>query len=734
MSLKDYTIKYEYRSSIDNVVQDFYLPLLQEAQEYRRSVGYFSSSSLVEISKGIAAIAKKGGSIKIVSSPNLTAEDWDAIKEGYERREEVIEEALLRELKEGPFDYFTEQRLNLLANLIADGILDFKIAFTDSQKEPGIYHEKLGLITDIEGNTVAFGGSLNETKNAFESNYETIDVFCDWKNEAERERVENKQAAFDRIWNDKEKSLKVLEFPKVKEQFIQNYKKGKPDYDIDLKQYPLIDNLPDVISDKPSEFEVRNEQRPSIPDNVHLFDYQEQAIISWVGENYRGIFDMATGTGKTFTALGAMVRFAESFNYKVNIVIVCPYQHLVNQWLEDLEKFHFEPIVGFSSSPQKDWETRLKREVRNQRLHIATKPLCFICTNSTFKSKKVQDEIEKFKWPTLLVVDEAHNIGAASYRPLLDDRFQYRLALSATLERFRDKEGSQALLDYFGKKCIEYDLEQAIQEAKLTPYLYYPVFVYLTDDELRKYNDLTKEIGKCLIKGKNGAKQLTSRGELLLLQRARLVAGAINKITKLKEVIEPYRESYNLLIYCGSTTVKDDPYDDEKEEIRQVEAVTRLLGKELGMRVSRFTSQENASERESLKERFASGDDLQALVAIRCLDEGVNIPGIDTAFILASSTNPKEFIQRRGRVLRKAPGKKIARIFDFITLPRPLELNREIDPQKLQSEKRLAINEYIRMEEFARLAENVTEAMIEVYKLQEAYQIYEEDIEENYGE
>lgn len=166
MSLKDKRIKSEYRSLIDNVVQDFYIPLLHESTSYKRAVGFFSSSALVEISKGIADMAKDGGKIEIVASPYLSDDDIQAIKEGYENRQKIIEGALIRQLSDEHEDYYSMERLNLLAHLISDGILDIRIAYTDKDNEIGMYHEKMGILEDKDGNHVAFSGSMNESMTA----------------------------------------------------------------------------------------------------------------------------------------------------------------------------------------------------------------------------------------------------------------------------------------------------------------------------------------------------------------------------------------------------------------------------------------------------------------------------------------------------------------------------------------------------------------------------------------
>ena len=330
----------------------------------------------------------------------------------------------------------------------------------------------------------------------------------------------------------------------------------------------------------------------------------------------------------------------------------------------------------------------------------------------------------------LLVVDEAHNFGAPSYAKLLDDRFTYRLALSATLERHRDDEGTALLYDFFGRKCIEYDLERAIDENKLTKYKYYPVPVYLTEDELQEYEQKSYEMSKCLIKGKDGKYKLNRHGEILAMERARIVAGASNKLDALREKIQPYKRDNNILVYCGATNVIDEKSDyssTDEADIRQIEAVTRILGNECHMEVAKFTSQENMETRTIIKEQFQRGDRLQAIVAIKCLDEGVNIPGIRTAFILASTTNPKEYIQRRGRVLRKADNKPFAEIYDFVTLPRELDSVSALTAEQAQRDLSLVRNELARIREFGRLSMNSMEANSLIWDIKEAYHIDEDE-------
>lgn len=732
MSFKELDIKKEYRSLLDSVAKDFYIPLLIQAVKYQRAVGFFSSSCLVEISKGISELAKNGGKIQLVVSPYLSDEDIEAIKSGYAMRDQVVKEAIRRKMTEGKTP-FEKARLNLLANLISDNILDIKIAFTEDSDRMGMYHEKMGIITDAEGNRVAFAGSMNESAAAMTLNYETIDVYCSWKGEVDR--VIAKENAFASIWNDTEPNIKIIDFPELKQEIIDKYKYAVPDFEIDKKEY-----APDIDTVLHTDLGVYTEYGPKFPEWFKLHDYQDEAITEWQKRNYRGIFDMATGTGKTYTGLGALTTLSKNLGHKLAAIIVCPYQHLVEQWVEDILKFNIDPIIGYSDSSQKDWPKRLKNAIRDQKLKVRGRGFfCFICTNATFSSDYVQAQLAKIKSDTLLMVDEAHNFGAPYLSCLLYDNYKYRLALSATLDRHNDEEGTTKLYDFFGEKCIEYTLDRAIEEKKLTKYKYYPIVVTLTEEELEAYDNLSYEIGKCIMKDKNGKIKLSSKGEKLALKRSRIIAGAKNKLTMLEKVIQPYIHDKHILVYCGATKgleQNQDRSDVDSEDIRQIDAVTDLLGNKLGMEVSQFTSKESVEEREVLKREFSSGDTLKVLIAIKCLDEGVNIPKIKTAFILASTTNPKEYIQRRGRVLRLAEGKEYAEIYDFITLPYDTESVTSLTEAQVKRNFTLVKNELRRAEEFSRIAVNMVESASLIDEIKDAYGIQElnwNNEEEDYG-
>lgn len=721
MGLRDLSLQSEYRTKMSDIARDFLVPVLSEAVQYDRAVGFFSSSSLAEVAQGIGRIAMRGGRIRLIASPNLSEEDVQAIERGYDRRER-IRMRLLEGLADIDMLGMAEKdRLNMLADLIASGVLDIRIAFAESRTGYGIYHEKVAIVTDGAGDKVAFSGSMNESAAAMRENYEAIDVFRSWDDP--EGRVRTKEAAFEAIWDDREPGVSTFDFPEVKEEIVRHYRTARPDYTNDLISVDLEYSGHSLR--KPSHY-------PEMPDEYTLRGYQKEAIEAWRNRGYRGIYDMATGTGKTVTALASIVELCQHVGNELAVVIVCPFQHLVDQWVEDIELFNIDPIIGYSTSPQRDWELRLDRAIRNQRFGVrGSRFLCFVCTNGTYATDRVQRMLGKIKKPKLLVVDEAHNFGAEYLRSLLREDFQFRLALSATIERHGDSVGTDTLFSYFGERCIEYTLEEAIygrgdEPPCLTPYRYYPVTVFLDGDELQQYGSLSAEIARSVKIGRDGKKRLTERGKVLALRRARLVAGARQKLTSLREAIAPYAHSSFMLVYCGATKVEVDidaeNRDVDDDELRQIDAVTKLLGDTLDMRVRQFTSRENSSERDEIKRMFER-EELQALIAIKCLDEGVNIPMIKTAFILASTTNPREYVQRRGRLLRRdnLGRKKRAEIYDFITLPRNPSEASVLPDEDTRGEKRLAYNELVRAKAFASLAENRAQIVQQLATIEESF-------------
>lgn len=689
MGFRDIEIRNKYRSDEYNDLGVFFVSkMLEQSIIYKRAVGFFSSSALIKLTKGLSKlVAREGCHIYLVASPFLSKEDVEAIKMGYKNRQEVIENSLLREFK-ATTDKFECERLNMLCHLIENGILDIKIAnkiddtYSESE-EIGMYHEKIGIFEDENGDKIAFTGSLNESDNAYSNNFESILVFKSWEDNRFFLEIEDD---FEKLWNDKTNKLQVYNFPEAVKKELFRYK--KPTYRKDIDEYERLERI-----EKPEEIDL---PRYNCPFELH--SYQKEAINKWARQGFRGLFDMGTGTGKTVTALTAAVKLLERMpGNRLAVIICCPQTHLVEQWAQENEHFNINFIIGHSKSKQKNYKSLLAKAVQDFNDKISPF-FFFVTTNASYKIPSVQNILKEINGPVMFICDEVHNFGSNGLREVMNEKYQYRLGLSATIDRHRDEEGTQAIKDYFGDVCIQYGLKEAIENDVLTPYYYYPVIVTLTEDEQIEYIELTNQIRKNTYPDGLNVK-LTKLGEMLALKRARIIATAENKIPVLKKTIEPMKEENNLLIYCGTGKVGDS---SEQEE-RQIERVCKVLGNELDMKIAKYTSDESTEKRLEIGEQYKKGQ-LQAVVAIKCLDEGVNIPSIKKAFILASSTNPREYIQRRGRVLRKFPGKDYSYIYDFVTLPVPLDETESYDPVFISSFKALARNEVDRLKEFGKLA------------------------------
>ncbi len=699
--LSDLNLQSEYRSDRSDLVQDFYIPCLENSMLYSRAVGFFSSTSMASVAKGLIALIQSGGKMRLIASPCLSAEDAEAIALGIKQREDVITQSLIREIEQ-EFEQVIQDRLACLAWLLSHNLLEIKLAIRKDIRNRGIYHEKLGIFEDIAGNIVAFTGSANESASALLDNFECVDVFSSWE-EGVRERTLSKAENFRRLWENETPMLEILDFPEAAMRSLLRLSHDKFPMDEITKKISVVseqakDYMPMIIEP--------DHGVPIRPLNLELRDYQEQAIANWFKNNGRGTLKMATGSGKTITALAIATELYQKINLQV-LLIICPYRHLVIQWSRECQKFGLETILAFESVHK--WQNQLSTQLYNVRSGHQ-KFLTIITTNTTLIGQGLQSQLRYLPEKTLIVGDEAHNLGSRRLVESLPRNVGLRLALSATPERYFDEQGTEAIFDYFGAVIQpEFTLADAIRAGALVHYLYYPILVELTESETEKYADLTKKIGRAI--AFDGDRDRNEMASALMMQRARLLGSAANKLVALRELMQQRLETSHTLIYCGDGSVEDEVTE---ESMSQLNAVAQLLGSELGYRVNTYTAETSLEERENLRLLFETGE-LQGLVAIRCLDEGVDIPAIQTAIMLASSSNPRQFIQRRGRILRSHPQKKRATLFDMIVLPP--DLGRET----LDVERNLLRKELQRFVEFANLADNGGEARLSLVDLQQRY-------------
>lgn len=692
----DKKIKESYRSNEDDILNDFILPCLERTTLYRRGVGYFTSHSLSLAARGIASLYKNKGKMRLVASPMLLQEDIDAINNATEITEDFLQKIASRSFLDLE-DFIMKERLNALSWMISSGLLEIKLALPldDNNKiAAGIYHEKVGVFEDIDKNTVLFVGSANETVGGLVTNYEFLMAFCSWK--GDESRIKFQVEYFDNLWNANVKNLKIINFTEATAEILKPYRLNRI-----ISESELIPTSAKNITSK--KFELRK--------------YQRTALEKWKDNGFKGILSMCTGSGKTKTALYMLSKFIEKSNAKSRLVtiIVCPFINLINQWEKDMiETFGMNPIKCMSGV---NWRKILANKI-SEIYSGNSSHLEILVTNDTFASDDFQKYINSTKYEKFLIVDEAHNIGAAGTKKHLNESFKYRMALSATPKRHFDEEGTSFLLDYFGGIVFEFSLEDAIFNEKcLSRYRYYPVLVSLTDDEIDRYKEITKKISR-IIQSKN-AKQVEQQRHLkmLLMQRSKIISDASNKICALENLLKSNNvgDVKKTIFFCGDSTLQI-----EDSNVRYIDALYEVLTKKCNLKIRKFTYEENPMEREEILRQINS-EEIDGCLAIRCLDEGIDLPSISKGFIISSTSNPKQFIQRRGRLLRKAEGKEFAEIWDFIVAPPNLSDTEAGDDQSFNKERQLFLKELDRVIDFCKTADNQVTAMVSLESLRKKY-------------
>lgn len=667
MTFKEFAIEKSYiNRGSNNFLDSLLKPALREAVYYRRSVGFFSSSVFSLLLNSLPSFIRNNGKIHLIVSPELSNDDIKAIQLGYEKKSDLLNRRFLEDF-DAEIRLFDDVGLDTLAELVSRGILDVKVASV--KNDFGIYHDKLGILTDKVGNNVVFYGSPNSSANAYLNNYEKIRVVRDWI-QGEGEAVRDEISEFDSMWENRNPYLEVFDFMEsVKECIL-------------------------VVKEERS-------RGKKVKDPIELYDYQKDAIQAWVDKGFRGFYVMATGTGKTWTAIYSAKRLLEE--HKCLIVIAAPYKHLVRQWAEDVNKLFPDAETVLISSENPQWYTISKRLVLSQQYH-PEKQIILITTIKSFYSAKFEKVINLSDEEKLLIVDEAHRF---TQRPEnLRRAYSYMLGLSATPINGKQNESGIALLDFFGGLAYNLPIEEALERNFLVHYNYFPVYVTATSAEEENFNAISSNMAGCFRDG-----VLIDRERFVKYVRARLriMGMAEEKLARIKTFVDQIKEKDHFVVYCGDGRL----FDEQDEEIRHIQFVQNQMD-DMGIRTSQFTANENMDRRMELVDMF-NKQEIDALVAIRCLDEGINIPSIKSALILSSNDDYREFVQRRGRILRKYKGKKSADIYDVVVLPSAMC-------------PKMAIIELRRYYEYAKLALNKEERLAELQTLLSQYGLRLEDI------
>lgn len=670
MGLKDLDIKKSYISCGDeNIAKSFLVPALKHTKLYQRSVGFFSSSVFEPILDGVVALARNGGNIQLIASPRLNEEDIQAITLGYEKRDAIIQNAFTRDFI-AEVEGFDEIRLQVLIDLIAKGTLDIRIAVTDTV---GIYHDKLGILEDFNGNVVVFYGSANSSASGYQKNYEKIRTVKSWI-EADAESIADEQEEFRSLWDGTNPFVKVYPYRESAKA-----------------------NLLTVLERKQSGSGAKS----NAP--IQLRDYQKEAITSWVNNDYHGFYVMATGTGKTWTAIFSAKELLEK--HPAMVVICAPYKHLVRQWADDVVKTFPDAKLIMVSSENPQWEQQINHEVIRKKYN-PNNQIIIISTIASFRMDRFMSALRKSKDDKLLIVDEAHRF---SDRPEeLKNDFKYMLGLSATPFSGTSAQKGMELMEFFGGQVFNLPIEVALERGFLVPYYYHPIYVYATEDEEGKFRYHTQRILSCFKNNRCINPDLLVKS---LRNRLRVISMAEAKQTQIDEIINRISERDHFVVYCGDGRLFDN---NSGEELRHIQSVKRVLTAH-GFKSSQFTATENMAVRMELVDAFNKGE-ISAMAAIRCLDEGINIPSIKSALILSSNDDYREFVQRRGRILRKYDNKAFANIYDVIVLP----------AHDMQGWAKIELR---RFHEYARLALNWADLELELQSQLAMYGLTVEDVD-----
>jgi len=668
-------LKTDYRKGRDDIAQDFYLPCMRAAGEYDRAVGFFNSAIYVIAWPSLKDFVVRKGKMRLICSPVLPPRDIDAIEAGYsERFDQDNGEKLRDDIRYMLATPYLYKPTAVLATLVALEVVDVRIAFMKkTPRHERLFHDKLGLFRDGFGNAVAFKGSMNETWAGLsaDGNLESVDVFLSWEHSREANRVKEHEAYFLALWDNQceHEGVTVRKFPEIARSELVSAADAK--------------GWPDLVDEICREIEAAERfEAGQTGGGKTLRPHQSAAVQGWEAQGRRGILEHATGSGKTFTAICAI---RDALGRREVPVIVVPSELLLDQWHRELTENlpDVKPQILRCGAGHTKWRddgligpwTRAGSDT----------PRIVLSTMQTAAMTEFRSAIRQGEH-VFLVADEVHRVGSPNHLQLLALDTGPRLGLSATPRRAGDPDGTARILDYFnGIVPPPFTLQDAIESGALTPYFYHVHTVTLTSTEQERWDEITKRIRRISAMNASAKEPDPDQIKKLLIERARLLKQAQGKASVAAAIMAAnYRRGERWIVYC--------------DDLAQLAAVRMQLAKH-GLESTEYHSAMPGDKEQTIRLFEVNGG---IVVSIRCLDEGVDIPSVSHALILASSKNPREYIQRRGRVLRRAEGKSVAHIHDVLVLPSAVETPDEGEDPRLN----ILGGEITRSLEFGRSALN----------------------------
>ena len=704
---------------------------LKNSTEFDLKLGYFSSAAISVLAEGFATFISRGGYMRLIINHIVSKKDKEAITNGVMGN--VIDCTDLSNFQylKTTFNEYQEQFFRCLAYMISQKRIDIRIIRPRGQK--GIAHTKSGQFRDGDSIT-AFTGSANFTISGLFNNIEEIKIDrSDSVDRMVQKRIEKQRKDFDAIMSREKNGIDYLSPKDLVEAISTNYGDSDIEELLDVeKKLREVKKQHDVVATSAHE-----DIAPSIPKFPYdkPREYQQLAFENWKNNNQQGLFAMATGTGKTITSLNCLLEIYNRNGYYKAIILV-PTITLVNQWEKECWKFNFGNIIKVYSK-NAEWRSKIELLQMAEKYRKPSEPtqnFIIISTYASFARENVFSILNSFeRTKVLLIADEAHNMGSPSILKRLGTiNYLRRIGLSATPERQFDDDTNKKLYRFFGaeeKFTFEYSMEEAIRKGVLCKYYYYPHLVKLTDEEMANYIELSEKISKYF---NYNSGVFDKKDEILmglLLARKRIIHKAANKLGAFKKIIEERYErngnlKYSLIyvpegnkpdyfsesdIFDKSEQVADDAVSDHLIDV-YTEAVMKI---DKYITVRKFVS--GQKDRDAILADFAKGR-LQVLTSMKCLDEGVDVPRSELAIFCASTGNPRQFIQRRGRVLRTHPDKYMAEIHDLVVAP---EVSATSSSYKM--EQSLLKGELMRVKNFSMLSENPSYSQMELKSVMEHY-------------
>jgi len=701
-----------YRTGNDSEPLQYYLDCLTNSNKLDLLLGYFSSAAINVLSLGFAKFLSSGGTIRLIINNVLSENDKQAIESGLQNeiKLNVFDITDFKSIKD-ILDEYGKHFFECIAWLISNNKITIRIIKPKDSK--GISHYKSGVFSDGQ-TSVGFKASCNFTAFGLLENLEELDAFLLWENARSEKWITGQNRYFENIFNYDADFVEYVDINDIQIAILDQF--GDKDLnELIIEEKELLEKKKNHLkNDKLNKLFIKTITKietefnqPNFPYISGPRDYQQLAYENWKRNGYQGIFAMATGTGKTITALNCILNiYKESSDKIYHAIILVPTLTLVEQWFSEAMSFNFKEITKVSSHT--NWESILATKISTAK-RIPT-AFIVICTYASFVKDKFQSIFKKLPEDTIFIADEGHNLASISVLSKLKNiNLQKRIGLSATPKRIYDEEGTQAMESFFNDRepyTFSYSMEKAIKDNILCQYYYYPSIIKLMDEELNEYVEISNRLVKLYRMNKNNENNTLI--EHLLLARKRIIHKARNKLSTTIEILKNnFLEKGNVkytFVYVpeGESFEIDEDSETDETNIRLINQYNREIGKiDENILVNQFIS--GMKDRDEILRQFQAGA-IDVITSMKCLDEGIDIPRAENAIFCSSTGNPRQFIQRRGRILRKHPNKRFANIYDLVVIPDYENQSEGNDTYEL--EKKMVKKELERVMYFASLSKN----------------------------